>query len=66
MRHVQFERRADAGTSHRAGWRRGERAFIRDLVHQHPACLPIIEMDAMFSGTVSIGTALNTPAHLFS
>lgn len=37
-------------------------AFIRDLVHQHPACLPISEIDAMFSGAVSICTELNTPA----
>jgi len=37
-------------------------AFIRDLVHQHPVCLPITEIDAMFSGTVSICTELNTPA----
>ncbi len=37
-------------------------AFIRDLVHQHPACLPIHEIDAMFSGAVSICTELNTPA----
>ena len=37
-------------------------AIIRDLVHQHPACLPITEIDAMFSGTVSICTELNTPA----
>ncbi|MBV8054178.1 MAG: hypothetical protein JO071_02940 [Deltaproteobacteria bacterium] len=37
-------------------------AFIRDLVHQHPACLPITEIDAMFSGAVSICTELNTPA----
>ena len=37
-------------------------AFIRDLVHRHPACLPITEIDAMFSGTVSICTELNTPA----
>ena len=37
-------------------------AFIRDLVHQHPVCLAITEIDAMFSGTVSICTELNTPA----
>jgi hypothetical protein len=37
-------------------------AFIRDLVHQHPACLPITEIDVMFSGTVSVCTELNTPA----
>ena len=37
-------------------------AFIRDLVHQHPACLPIAEIDAMFASAVSICTELNTPA----
>src|SRR5215475_8809492 len=37
-------------------------AYIRDLVHQHPACLPITEIDAMFSGAVSICKELNTPA----
>jgi hypothetical protein len=37
-------------------------AFIRNLVHEHPACLPITEIDAMFSGTVPICTELNTPA----
>jgi hypothetical protein len=35
---------------------------IRDLVHKHPACLPIAEIDAMFSGPVPICTELNTPA----
>ncbi len=37
-------------------------AVIQDLVHQHPACLPIAEIDAMFSGAVPICTELNTPA----
>lgn len=37
-------------------------AFIRNLVHQHAACLPITEIDAMFSGAVSICTELNTDA----
>jgi len=37
-------------------------AFIRDLVHQYPACLPITEIDEIFSGAVSICTELNTPA----
>jgi hypothetical protein len=37
-------------------------AFIQALVHQHPACLPIAEIDAMFSGPVPICTELNTPA----
>jgi hypothetical protein len=37
-------------------------AFIQELVHQHPACLPIAEIDAMFSGAVPICRELNTPA----
>jgi len=37
-------------------------AFIRDLVHQHAACIPIAEIDAIFSGAVSICTELKTPA----
>ena len=37
-------------------------AYIQALVHQHPACLPIAEIDAMFSGPVPICTELNTPA----
>ena len=37
-------------------------AYIQKLVHQHPACLPIGEIDAMFSGAVPICTELNTPA----
>jgi hypothetical protein len=36
--------------------------YIRDLVHEHPACLPIAEIDPMFSGPVPICTELNTPA----
>ena len=46
----------------RASGRGVSEAFIRDLVHQHPACLPITEIDAMFSGVVSICTEMNTPA----
>jgi hypothetical protein len=37
-------------------------AYIQGLVHEHPACLPIVEIDAMFSGPVPICTELNTPA----
>jgi hypothetical protein len=37
-------------------------ASIQALVHQHPACLPIAEIDAMFSGAVPICTEMNTPA----
>ncbi len=36
-------------------------AYIQALVHEHPACLPIAEIDAMFSGPVPICTELNTP-----
>jgi hypothetical protein len=36
--------------------------YIRDLVHEHPGCLPIAEVDAMFSGPVPICTELITPA----
>jgi hypothetical protein len=37
-------------------------AYIQALLHEHPACLPIAEIDAMFSGPVPICTELNTPA----
>jgi hypothetical protein len=37
-------------------------AYIQALVHQHPVCLPIAEIDAMFAGPVPICTELNTPA----
>ncbi len=37
-------------------------ADIQALVHEHPACLPIAEIDPMFSGPVPICTELNTPA----
>jgi hypothetical protein len=37
-------------------------AYIQTLVHEHPECLPIAEMDAMFLGPVPICTELNTPA----
>lgn len=37
-------------------------ADIQALVHAHPECLPIAEIDPMFMGAVSICTELNTPA----
>jgi hypothetical protein len=37
-------------------------AYIQALIHEHPACLPIAEIDAMFSGPVPICTELNTSA----
>lgn len=37
-------------------------ADIQALVHAHPECLPIAEIDPMFIGAVSICTELNTPA----
>ena len=37
-------------------------AYIQALVHEHPACLPIAEIDPMFSGPVAICTELNTLA----
>jgi hypothetical protein len=37
-------------------------AYIQALVHEHSACLPIAEIDAMFSGAVPICTELSTPA----
>jgi hypothetical protein len=37
-------------------------ADIQALVHAHPECLPIAEIDQMFSGPVSICTELNTIA----
>lgn len=37
-------------------------ADIQALVHKHPGCLPIAEIDPMFSGPVPICTELNTPA----
>ena len=37
-------------------------AYIQKLVHEYPACLPIAEIDAMFSHPVPICTELNTPA----
>ena len=37
-------------------------ADIQALVHEYPACLPIPEIDAMFSAPVPICTELNTLA----
>jgi hypothetical protein len=37
-------------------------AHIKALVHAHPACLPIAEIDPMFSGPVPICTELKTNA----
>ena len=37
-------------------------ADIQALVHAHPACLPIAEIDPMFVGPISICTELSTPA----
>jgi hypothetical protein len=36
-------------------------AKIQTLVHEHPECLPITEIDPMFSGPVPICTELNAP-----
>lgn len=37
-------------------------ADIQALVHDHPTCLPIAEIDSMFAGAVSICRELNTSA----
>jgi hypothetical protein len=37
-------------------------ATIQALVHEHPSCLPIAEIDPMFCGPVPICMELNTPA----
>lgn len=37
-------------------------ADIQALIHAHPACLPIAEIDPMFTGAVPICTELNTLA----
>ena len=36
--------------------------YIQAIVHQHPECLPIAEIDSMFLGPVPICTELNTNA----
>jgi hypothetical protein len=45
-----------------SGVRAVTEADIQALVHAHPACLPITEIDPMFAGPVPICTELNTPA----
>ena len=37
-------------------------AALQQLIHDHPACLPIAEIDPLFSGPVPICTELNTTA----
>lgn len=37
-------------------------ADVQALVHENPACLPIMEIDPMFAGPVPICRELNTPA----
>ncbi|MXO52381.1 hypothetical protein GRI42_13805 [Erythrobacter gaetbuli] len=37
-------------------------AWIQELVHRHPSCLPIEEVDSVFANPVSICCELNTPA----
>lgn len=35
---------------------------VQRLIHEHPSCLPIVEIDPMFVGPVPICMELNTPA----
>jgi hypothetical protein len=37
-------------------------AAIQELIHAHPSCLPIVEIDPLFCDPVPICTELNTPA----
>lgn len=37
-------------------------AALQQLIHDHPSCLPIAEIDPIFCGPVPICTELNTPA----
>lgn len=37
-------------------------AALQQLIHDHPSCLPIAEIDPLFCAPVSICTELNTPA----
>jgi hypothetical protein len=37
-------------------------AFIQELVHRHPSCLPIAEIDPLFAGPIAICRELSTPA----
>jgi hypothetical protein len=48
--------------SQQAGGDAVSEAYIQALVHAHPTCLPIAEIDPMFSGPVAICTELNTLA----
>jgi hypothetical protein len=48
--------------AHQNGGDAVSEAYIQALVHEHPTCLPIAEIDPMFSGPVPICTELNTPA----
>lgn len=42
--------------------RRVSEATIRDLIIQHPSCLPIRDIDPLFDGALAVCTELNTPA----
>ncbi len=37
-------------------------AALQALIHDHPACLPISEVDPLYAGAVPLCTELNTPA----
>src|SRR5260221_14488702 len=37
-------------------------AEIQQLIHEHPGCLPIVEIDPLFANPVPICTELNTTA----
>jgi hypothetical protein len=37
-------------------------AMLQQLIHDHPSCLPIAEIDSMFSDAIPICTELNTTA----
>jgi hypothetical protein len=37
-------------------------ASIQELVHRHPSCLPIAEIDPLFAGSIAICRELSTPA----
>lgn len=40
----------------------GLEASVQQLIHDHPACLPIAEIDPAFAGPIAICRELNTPA----
>lgn len=48
--------------SQQAGVAAASEADIQALVHAHPSCLPISEIDAIFAGPVAICRELQTPA----